>query len=430
MISLNLNQTKFLKVSLLSLFLLFASCSKDSSDDIDETSEENLPNISAYPIVGTNLSAAFNNYTEITIPNSDGDFYGQNANYPGNEPSYTNNGDGTITDNITGLMWSQTADLNGDGIIDADDKLSLTDAIEGAETFSLGGYNDWRLPTIKEAYSLIIFNGKDPSSYEGTSTENLIPFIDTNYFEFGYGDQDAGERIIDAQYASSTKYVDYTMNDNETMFGVNFADGRIKGYPISIANADKTFYVAYVRENTSYGENSFTNNGDKTISDAATGLMWMQNDSETDGMNWKEALIYAENFEFAGYSDWRLPDIKELQSLVDYTRSPQSTNSAAINALFNCTEILNENNETDYSYYWSSTTHVAYSSEQNGTSAAYLSFGRAMGYMSSSWIDVHGAGAQRSDPKTGDPDDYPTGWGPQGDARRIYNQVRLVRNIE
>lgn len=42
-------------------------------------------------------------------------------------------------------------------------------------------------------------------------------------------------------------------------------------------------------------------------------------------------------------------------------------------------------------------------------------------------MDVHGAGAQRSDPKSGDPADYPTGHGPQGDASRIDNYVRLVR---
>jgi len=57
-----------------------------------------------------------------------------------------------------------------------------------------------------------------------------------------------------------------------------------------------------------------------------------------------------------------------------------------------------------------------------------VSFGRAMGYMNR-WVDVHGAGAQRSDPKAGDPADYPTGHGPQGDAIRIYNHVRLVRDM-
>ena len=67
-------------------------------------------------------------------------------------------------------------------------------------------------------------------------------------------------------------------------------------------------------------------------------------------------------------------------------------------------------------------------SQVAGGYAAYVSFGRAMGYMNR-WVDVHGAGAQRSDPKAGDPADYPTGHGPQGDAIRIYNHVRLVRDM-
>jgi len=45
-------------------------------------------------------------------------------------------------------------------------------------------------------------------------------------------------------------------------------------------------------------------------------------------------------------------------------------------------------------------------------------------------MDVHGAGSQRSDPKTGDPNDYPYGHGPQGDVIRIYNYVRSVRDIQ
>ena len=50
--------------------------------------------------------------------------------------------------------------------------------------------------------------------------------------------------------------------------------------------------------------------------------------------------------------------------------------------------------------------------------------------MDDTWSDVHGAGAQRSDPKSGDPDDYPTGHGAQGDAICIYNYVRCVRDAD
>lgn len=44
-------------------------------------------------------------------------------------------------------------------------------------------------------------------------------------------------------------------------------------------------------------------------------------------------------------------------------------------------------------------------------------------------MDVHGAGTQKSDILSGDPSTYPEGRGPQGDAVRIYNYVRLVRDI-
>jgi hypothetical protein len=214
------------------------------------------------------------------------------------------------------------------------------------------------------------------------------------------------------------------------LFGVNFADGRIKGYGLTLLGSDKTFFVIYVRGNTSYGQNSFADNGDGTISDNATGLMWAQNDSGM-GLNWEEALTWVEArnaANYLGYSDWRLPDAKELQSIVDYARSPDTTDSAAIDPLFNATSMTNEAEQTDYPCYWSNTTHANIGTTP-GANAAYIGFGRAMGYMNNTWVDVHGAGAQRSDPKFGDPNDYPTGRGPQGDAIRIYNYGRLVRDI-
>ncbi|MDX1699106.1 MAG: DUF1566 domain-containing protein [Melioribacteraceae bacterium] len=410
---------------LIAMILIFAACTESETvlQSSGSTEEISLPDISGYPIVSTNQVKYYNNMNEISAPSYGSAFYGQDANYLKNEPKYQDNGDGTITDLVTGLMWSKSPDMDNDGDIDADDKMTYDEAIAGASSFNLIGYNDWRLPSIKEMYSLILFSGVDPSGYEGSSTDGLVPFIDTDYFDFAYGDTDAGERIIDAQFASTSMYV-----DDELLFGVNFADGRIKGYGLKMpfGPGEKTFYVMYVRGNNSYGINNYVDNGDNTITDNATGLMWMKNDSEAT-MTWEEALSYAENSEFGGYSDWRVPDAKELQSIIDYTRSPGTTNSAAIDPIFNSTEIVNEAGETDYGFYWSSTTHANWSSVSGGY-AAYVSFGRAMGYMNG-WEDVHGAGAQRSDPKIGDPDDYPTGHGPQGDAIRIYNYVRCVRDV-
>ncbi len=385
-----------------------------------------------YPIVDTGQVACYNDAgTEITCPAEGEAFYGQDAQYTGNTPGYTDNSDGTVTDNVTGLVWQQSPDTAGDGDIDASDKLSYTAAISYCANLSLAGHDDWQLPTIKQLYSLIDFSGVDPSGYEGTDTSGLIPFIDTDYFDFAYGDTDAGERIIDSQYASSNLYVGGGME--QLLFGVNFADGRIKGYGLTMPGGGgaKTFFVACVRENNSYGVNDFTDNGDGTITDSATNLMWSQDDSST-GLNWEEALTYVEAqnaANYLGYSDWRLPNVKELQSILDYSRSPDTTNSAAIDPLFDATSFINEAGETDYGFYWSGTTHVNWT-DHPGLWCAYVSFGRALGYMNDNWVDVHGAGAQRSDPKSGDPDDYPTGNGPQGDAVRIYNYVRLVRDAD
>jgi hypothetical protein len=404
---------------------VFTGCGESSAAvEAEPDTGNKLPDISGYPVVSTNQTVFYDNNGVISVPASGSAFYGQDAQYTRNEPQYQDNGDGTVTDLVTGLMWAQSPDLDGDGDIDATDKRTYSQAVAGAGAFNLDGYTDWRLPTIKEQYSLILFSGVDPSGYEGTSTEGLVPFIDTDYFDFAYGDTDAGERIIDSQYASSSMYV-----DGELLFGVNLADGRIKGYGLRMpfGPGEKTFFVLYVRGNTEYGINSLADNGDSTITDIATGLMWMQNDSRL-GMNWEEALSHAENLEYAGYSDWRLPDAKELQSLVDYTRSPGTTTSAAIDPLFNCTVITNEAGQADFPSYWTSTTHANWSAVAGG-SAAYVSFGRAMGYMNE-WVDVHGAGAQRSDPKMGDPNDFPTGRGPQGDAIRIYNYVRCVRTVQ
>jgi len=407
-----------------------AEASTESTTE-DTASEAAASGEYAFPVVDTSQGTCYDDSSVIDCPAEGEAFYGQDAQSTGNSANYTDNGDGTVTDNVTGLVWMQTTDTDGDGNIDASDKKSFEAAGTYCENLSLAGYDDWQLPTIKQLYSLMDFTGVDPSGYESTDTSGLIPFIDTEYFDFAYGDTSSNERIIDSQYASSTLYVSESFE--QLLFGVNFADGRIKGYGLSLFGRDKTFSVACIRENNTYGVNDFSDNGDGTIMDNATGLMWAQDDSGSDvpaGLNWEEALAYAEEqnaANYLGYSDWRLPNVKELQSILDYSRSPDTTDSAALDPVFNSTAITNEAGETDYGFYWSGTTHANWT-DTPGSAGAYVSFGRAMGYMDGQWSDVHGAGAQRSDPKSGNPDDYPTGNGPQGDAIRIYNYVRLVRD--
>ncbi|UXI03861.1 DUF1566 domain-containing protein [Photobacterium sp. TY1-4] len=386
---------------------------------------------SSFPIVDTHLSeCAGQMHRQRTCPSPGEHTFGQDAQYQGLTPSYTNHHDGTVTDNVTGLMWTQTTDLNGDGSINSRDKLTYRQALAYADTATIGGYHDWRLPDIKTLYSLILFDGQEPDAQGGNRqrTLTLRPFIDAAVFGFGPGDQNAGERLIDSQYASSTRYVATTMGNQDSIFGVNFMDGRIKGYgigtpPPGAPHGEKTFYVMLVRNQPNYGQNQFSDNQNGTITDVATGLIWQQGDSGKP-LNWPDALAYCDRLTLGGYHDWRLPNAKALQSIVDYRRSPDTTESAAIDPSFNTTPIINEAGQQDFGAYWSSTTHT---NVRNQGAAVYLAFGRAMGYMHGRWLDVHGAGAQRSDPKTGNAGQYPQGRGPQGDAVRIQNLARCVR---
>ena len=256
-------------------------------------------------MVDTGQTVCYDTSGEIACPAEGESFYGQDAQHTGNAPSFVDNGDGTVSDLVTGLMWQQSPDMDGDGDIDAADKLTYDEALAYPDTLNaqgFAGYNDWRLPTIKELYSLIDFRGVNPSGFDAVG--GALPFIDSDVFDFAYGDTAAGERIIDAQFASSTLYVSTTMGGNRTMFGVNFADGRIKGY----ATADrKGFYVYVVRGNPEYGRNRFTKNDNTTITDNATGLMWTQDDSGF-GLDWPNALAWVSqrNAEgYLGHSDWR-----------------------------------------------------------------------------------------------------------------------------
>jgi hypothetical protein len=392
----------------------------------------------SYVVVDTGQDSCYDDSGVISPPGLGEPFYGQDAQHVGTQPNYVLSGNGlTVYDVNTGLTWMQDPDLGGDGHIDEDDKLTYDQAQLYPDTLNAqnyGGYGDWRVPTIKELYSLIDFRGKDPRP-EDPSGE--APFIDTTYFAFAYGDVSAGERIIDSQWATSTLCLDPVMSGQTAMFGVNFADGRIKGYPV-----DKLFYVRLCRGNSDYGINDLVDNGDGTITDHATGLMWSQDDfgggsgtGPRSGMIWEEALDMVEqknDENYLGYGDWRLPNAKEMQSIVDYSRAPGATGSAAIDPVLNITGITNEDGEVDYPWFWTGTTHAR--QDGSGEAGAYVCFGRGTGYMFGSWTDVHGAGCQRSDKKDGNfsgynylPDGYYFGMAPQGDASRMYNYVRLVR---
>jgi len=85
-------------------------------------------------------------------------------------------------------------------------------------------------------------------------------------------------------------------------------------------------------------DNSYTVHGDGTVTDTATGLMWKQclegqsgpacATGTPTGYNWGDALALAEASTFAGYGDWRLPNQKELRTLVEECRASPAINDA------------------------------------------------------------------------------------------------------
>ncbi len=420
-----------LLLAMIIFMCLFAGSCKDDKDE--DVTTPDLPEAS-FVMTQTKQIKCFNDLGELSSCPSEGQpFHGQDYTYSsGATLSYRDNGDGTVTDLNTGLMWQQ-ATL---------DKVTWEEAVSGAETFDLAGYTDWRLPTIKELFSLIHFD-----AYLGQSEETCKPYVDTDYFEVGFGDADAGERLLDAQYLSSNEYVNLTMEGEHAVFGVNFIDGRIKGYGTTYPDSGnpKYFFVWYVRGTEAF-TNDFVDNGDNTVTDNATGLMWTKFDSGTydgtagtqgDGrMDWEESLKWCEDLVHAGYSNWRMPNAKELQSILDYSRAPKDAagSVAAIDPTFNISVGLDSPNG-EYPYHWASTTHPDGAGDISapfpaGSLGITVAFGQAQGMLGGVLLDVHGAGAVRSGIKSAyDGNDYPMqGGGPSGDIEYVYNWTFAVRD--
>jgi hypothetical protein len=392
-------------------------------------------------VITTGQTHCYDNSGKEINPQKKDSYYGQDANYKEGLPfSFTNNNDGTITDNNTHLMWQQ---------LPSDQQFTWQKAKEYAENLTLGGYSDWRLPTVEEAWSIQDFSEgwpyvnknyfKFPKSkgLDGPPTTNATPLM-LSKGEPGYderkemlppppignipdkkmlGESFKAPKGIDKsmQFWTSNIYkVGLTHGNQPTAFGVNEATGHIKGYPSKIKRMGK--YVRVVR-GPKYGVSEFIDNNDGTITDKTSGLMWSKNDSKK-AMTWKEALAYAQNSKLAGYNDWRLPNVKELQSIVDY-----SGIYPAINKYYFKLTKLEEN--PNY-YFWTSTSAYFSKMEPEYSYAWYVAFGYAV---SNDGKDIHGAGAVRFAPKSKDIKLS----GMQAMAKGEYttlNSVLLVRNAK
>lgn len=101
---------KSIKLIIPTLMILLLGACSESSTTSSET-DDNLiePEVNNYVMVATSQIECYDSYGNVLTGLSSGDaFYGQDADYlKGGTMSYTDNGDGTITDDATGLMWAQ-----------------------------------------------------------------------------------------------------------------------------------------------------------------------------------------------------------------------------------------------------------------------------------------------------------------------------------
>ncbi|MCH7867310.1 MAG: DUF1566 domain-containing protein, partial [Myxococcales bacterium] len=245
---------------------------------------------------------------------------GQDGEYSINPMSFTDNGDGTVTDNLTTLMWQQdgaSSSLNwyeASGTMDATDNPTSTDV---CGSLALGGHNDWRLPTPIELMGIVDYGTDGPA-------------IDTTYFP-------NTASFSTAQYWTST-----TLNISPSNAWVVFSDeGDVrwarKGADFSSQHVRCVRGVSFVAR--------YTDKGNGTVTDRVTGLIWQQEDDNT-GKTWQQALDYCNGLALAGHSNWRLPNAKELESITDYTKNTPAIDS---NYFLNTAE--------DHASYWSSTTY-------------------------------------------------------------------------
>ena len=244
--------------------------------------------------------------------------FGEDNDYSINLPYYIDNKNGTITDTITGLMWQQT-----DG-----GEMTIENATIYCDTLTLGGYTNWRLPSAHEAFSIL-------------NLQNNNPALDILYFT-----------KTAAEYWWTN---DKQTNDANKIWCTN-AGGGIGNHPKTetiSAGGTKKFHVRAVREVTipTVILNHFSDNSNGTITDNLTNLVW-QKEPNTIAVSWENALLYANNLILENDSDWRIPNIKELQSLNDEGFVNPSVNTSIFSNI-------------GVKKYWSSTT------QQNQTTNAW-----------------------------------------------------------
>lgn len=205
------------------------------------------------------------------------DVFGEDNDYPHIAPNITDNGNGTVTDNVTALTWQKDYDGNEYNYYQAKGVISSTYNLEGSSFIdvcgnsTLGGLADWRLPSQHEAMTIISYGSGRKLLWNTVSTSS--------------GDG-------------------YWLSEATTFLSSKTIGSYFKRIPQAVLCVSGERLV----------RNDIWNNEDGTATDFSTGLMWQYPSLKTTKL-WVDAIQYCEGLVLAGYSDWRLPNIRELHSI-------------------------------------------------------------------------------------------------------------------
>jgi len=247
------------------------------------------------------------------------------------EPRFTDNGDSTVTDNLTGLMWTKDANLPG--------TKRWLEALDYCNNLTLAGYSDWRLPNVNELESLVNANEADGASW--LTAQGFISVQPSSYWS----------STTDAYNTDSAWYLSIYYGKMDTYWGAKTGGFYYYVWPVrsgqcgsldnSVICLPKTGQTkcyntsgteilcsgtgqdGEIQAGVEWPSPRFTDHGN-TVTDNLTGLMWTKNTNlPNDSKSWQEALNYVASLNtkhYLGYTDWRLPNRKELLSLTDYSK--------------------------------------------------------------------------------------------------------------
>ncbi len=204
----------------------------------------------------------------------------------GNELPASANEWAMVRDRVSGLVWE--VKTNDDTIHQYSDRYYLAEArdyfIGTLNKTTFGGYTDWRLPEIMELYSIV------HGGYTYTA-------IDPTYFPNVF-------------YEVSCYWSGTPTDTTGQAWAIDFIDG------LTCLNDNRKPVRAVRGSELTTGD--LVSNGDGTYTDVATGLMWTTEVLD-EGISWEAALDYCETLTRAGYSDWRLPNLHELNSRYNFS---------------------------------------------------------------------------------------------------------------